>query len=271
MKPSTTTQRTAITVNLVGRKGGEDSVIQAGRITIDLKKLEEGINTRHHIFKPPSWSNVYLSLIASATIDGQATTKRAFYNEMLPLFKQACRKGNIALEATKLNGENPAPSAGYAKAICQYFDLPNTAPRLKKLLLETEKKSIKKGKTQREETAKYSGELAVGADRAECENTLASNEDPSLNQGILLDGNSGELIYAAGHSETVSQVEQAGPFVQRAAALRRPSPTCVRSGGDEHRLAHRTAAQIVESGPRTNPYALIHGVVDAARGSLGRG
>lgn len=87
MKPSTTTQRTPIMVYLFARhKGGEDSVIQAGRITVDLKKLEEGINTRHHIFTPPSWSNVYLSLVASATIDGQAITKRDFYNEMQPLF-----------------------------------------------------------------------------------------------------------------------------------------------------------------------------------------
>lgn len=160
------------------------------------------------------------------------------------------RKGNIALEATKLNGENPAPSAGYAKAICQYFDLPNTSPRLKKLLLQTEKESINKGKSQKEKT-----KPALGVVMMEDGTEIRCDKDL--------------IALAADHAHEAAQT---GAPIHTVVVGN--EHTYVVGGGIAHQDAH-SAAREVRPGTeawgqgRRGQFDCIKRLVEAARGDRG--
>lgn len=232
-------------------KVGENAIIRAGDIEINLLQFERKINGRRN--ERISWSHVYSSLVECSSINDQMLTKRQFFDAMMPTFKEILGGGSIGSQSTKLNFDYPAPCAGYAEAICKYFDLNNTSPRLADFLKTTEEQSIALGEENKAKSQSSESQM-----RTENEQSDNSRNDAVQGPSKPLNDDA-QFILAARAQEAA----------ERATDLDRMDATFVHSGGTEHRAAHRTAAEIAASGQRTNPYALILGTVDRARGSLG--
>lgn len=128
---------------MIMETGASDAqaTIRAGNVSIDLHKVQGGIDNRRN--DDLSWANLIKSIEAGATVNGQPMDKNGMFKLLRPAIEKRIQHPLTKLEYARLN--EACPLEGFAETIGEHFNLTKDAPLLDDILKQTETNSITKG------------------------------------------------------------------------------------------------------------------------------
>lgn len=137
-------QRSKITV-VAADAEDEQTILRAGGVTIDLRKVQATIDDRKR--DELSWSHLMKAIDGGTCVYGQHTGSGALQRVLRKQLVERLGRALNASELAKLNDyQYPSPVDGFAATISDHFNLAEVAPQFNAVLLQTERKSLEKGK-----------------------------------------------------------------------------------------------------------------------------